>query len=32
MEMNGSMTMGIKCPICGEYISLKFNEVSGYDY
>lgn len=29
---DGSITMGIKCPIYGEYIPLKFNEVSDYAY
>lgn len=29
---DGSMTMGIRCPVCGEYIPLKFNEVNDYDY
>lgn len=29
---DGSMTMGIRCTVCGEYIPLKFIEVSGYEY
>lgn len=28
----GTVTMGIRCPVCGEYIPLKFNEVNEYDY
>lgn len=27
-----TITMGIRCPVCGEYIPLKFNEVNEYDY
>ena len=29
---DGTITMGIKCPVCGEYMPLKFDKVDGYDY